>query len=71
LADKIGQEWNEYGLHKNKDDRRSDRAIVHCPDRANFEQCIVLMDAVLHTKRPYGSSAQTTQPAFAMAFAED
>jgi len=71
LAAKISEEWNEYGVHKNPEDLKADRAVVHCPDKAIFDECVGVMDAILQKKRQYGISERISQSAFAVALAQD
>ena len=72
LAEKVSNEWNASGLHREASDKKLDRAVVHAPNDMAYGDLIAVMDAVSQPKRKYvvGASAVQTN-AFDVTFAVD
>lgn len=72
LAERVSNEWNGSGLHREATDKKLDRAVVHAPNDMPYSELIAVMDAVSQPKRKYavGQSAVQTN-AFDVTFAVD
>lgn len=73
LAAKVNDEWKGSGLHKDAQDHRFDRAVVHAANDMPYSELIAVMDAVAQPKRqvttPGNKTRETT--AFDVTFAVD
>lgn len=72
LAERVSNEWNGSGLHREATDKKLDRAVVHAPNDMPYSELIAVMDAVSQPKRSYavGSTVAKTN-AFDVTFAVD
>ena len=52
LADAIGQQWREHGVHKSPTDATLDKAVLHTDDATPYGEIVAAMDAVHQVSRP-------------------
>jgi biopolymer transport protein ExbD len=72
LAEKVTGEWAASGLHREANDKKLDRAVVHAPNDMPYSELIAVMDAVSQPKRKYAVGANVAQTsAFDVTFAVD
>jgi hypothetical protein len=51
LAQRIVDEWNQGGTHRDRSDRKVDNAIVHTDNRTPFAEVAAVLDAIATPKR--------------------
>lgn len=72
LAEKVSNEWNASGVHREATDKKLDRAVVHAPNDMPYSELIAVMDAVSQPKRRYAVGSNVAQTnAFDVTFAVD
>jgi biopolymer transport protein ExbD len=71
LADKITEEWNTHGAHKDASDRAIDRCVFHSDNQEPFSEVVAVMDAIYNAKREMilVDGQRRKVPVFNMAFA--
>jgi hypothetical protein len=66
LGEKIRDEWQANGSHRDPSDHRFDQAVLHTGDKLPFGEIVAIIDAIHSPKRRDGSAAV---PAFNVVFA--
>jgi len=70
LAKKIAEEWERNGAHRNANDKKFDRAVLHCNNSTQFQDVIAVIDAIYEPKRDYSiGGASERVPSFNVTFA--
>ncbi len=71
LAEKIREEWNTHGGHKDAADRVVDRCVFHSDNQEPFREVVAIMDAIYTAKREMvlANGKRRKVSVFNMAFA--
>jgi biopolymer transport protein ExbD len=70
LSKKIAEEWERNGAHRNGNDKKFDRAVLHCNNSTPFQDVIAVIDAIYEPKRDYSiGGASERVPSFNVTFA--
>lgn len=68
LAKKIESEWTTNGSHRNPNDTKFDRAVLHTDNSTEFKHVIAVLDAIYSPQREVAGAAEKV-PAFGVTFA--
>ncbi len=72
LASTLAEEWKASGAHREANDRRFDRAVVHAANDMPYAELIAVMDAVARPKRHVSNGSKLVEAtAFEVTFATD
>jgi biopolymer transport protein ExbD len=70
LARRIAEEWQRFGDHRNANDPKLDRAVVHTSNVTEFGDLVAVLDAIRLPSRDFGhGAARGRVPAFSVSFA--
>jgi biopolymer transport protein ExbD len=69
LEKEIATEWSTHGLHRDASDPKSDRAVLHAKNDAQYSTMVAMLDAIGVPERELKSGKHV--PAFATVLATD
>jgi biopolymer transport protein ExbD len=72
LSQKITEQWNSLGAHRDASDLKRDQAVLHTDNTTKFEDIIAVIDAIYAPQRPIKiGAAEDTISSFNVTFAVD
>jgi biopolymer transport protein ExbD len=72
LSQKITEQWNSLGAHRDPSDLKRDQAVLHTDNTTKFEDIIAVIDAIYAPQRPIKiGAAEDTISSFNVTFAVD